>query len=86
MSTNPLTVQRVDSTSPLAGTLLLEDGEQLVRAVQNGDWISGGMAAFSGAMDTVAAVSDPLGTVFAMGFGWVIDHFSPLNTWLEDLT
>lgn len=86
MSANPLVAERVDSTTPFAGTLLLEDGEQLVAAVQNGDWVSGGMALFSGAMDTVAAVSDPMGTLFAMGLGWVIDHVSPLNEWLEDLT
>lgn len=39
MSANPLVVDRVDTTSPLAGTLLLEDGDQLVKAVQDGDWI-----------------------------------------------
>lgn len=86
MSADPLVVERTDTTSPLAGTLLLEDGEQLVHAVQNGDWVSGGLALFTGALDTVAAVSDPLGTLFAMGIGWVIDHVEPLNSWLEDLT
>ncbi|WP_309133731.1 glycohydrolase toxin TNT-related protein [Cellulomonas sp.] len=86
MTANPLVVERTDTTSPLAGTLLLEDGEQLVHAVQNGDWVSGGLALFTGALDTVAAVSDPLGTLFAMGIGWVIDHVEPLNSWLEDLT
>ncbi len=86
MSANPLVVAPVDTRSPLAGTFLLEDGESFVRAVENQDWISGGMALFAGAMDTIAAVSDPLGTLFAMGLGWVMEHISPLKDWLDDLT
>ncbi len=86
MTANPLVAAPVDTASPFSGTFLLEDGAQFVSAVESRDWVSGGMALFAGAMDTVAAVSDPLGTLFAMGLGWVLDHVEPLKGWLNNLT
>lgn len=86
VTTNPLVVGRTDTTTAFAGTFLLEDGEALARSLEDGDWIGGGLAVVGGAMDAAAAVSDPLGTAFAMGVGWVLDHVAPLTTWLEDLT
>ena len=73
-------------SSPFAGAFLLEDGETLAHAIQNGDWVEGGMAAFSGALDTAAAISDPLGSLIAAGLGWLIEHVEPLKGWFNDLT
>ena len=84
--TNPLVAQRKDTTTPLAGTFLLEDGEALVQAINDKDWVAGGLAVLGGAFDAAAAVSDPIGTLIAMGLGWVLDHVQPFNTWLEQLT
>ena len=84
--TNPLVAQREDSTTPLAGTFLLEDGEALVQAINDKDWVAGGLAVVGGAFDAAAAASDPIGTLIAMGLGWVLDHVQPFNTWLEQLT
>ncbi len=84
--TNPLVAERKDTTTPLAGTFLLEDGEALVQAINNKDWVAGGLAVVGGAFDAAAAASDPIGTLIAMGLGWVLDHVQPFTTWLEQLT
>ena len=84
--TNPLVAERKDTTTPLAGTFLLEDGEALVQAINDKDWVAGGLAVLGGAFDAAAAASDPIGTLIAMGLGWVLDHVQPFNTWLEQLT
>ena len=87
MSTpNPFVVAPVDTATPLSGTLLLEDGDQLASALASGDWVAGGMAAFSTVMDSLAMASDPLGQLFAMGFGWLLEHVQPLKGWLNQLT
>ncbi|QCQ18209.1 hypothetical protein EHF32_10920 [Microbacterium sp. RG1] len=44
------------------------------------------MAAFSVALDTAAAIIDPIGTLIANGLGWLLDHIEPLKGWLNDLT
>jgi YD repeat protein len=75
--TNPLVAERKDTTTPLAGTFLLEDGEALVQAINDKDWVAGGLAVVGGAFDAAAAASDPIGTLIAMGLGWVLDHVHP---------
>lgn len=84
--TNPLVVAPVDATSPLSGAGVLGDGEALVSAIGSGSWVSGGIAAFSFALDAAATVSDPIGSLIAAGLGWLIDHVDPLKTWFDDLT
>ena len=83
---NPLVAQRQDSTSPLAGTFLLEDGEQLVGAFNSGSWVSGGMAAFAAVGDAASFIADPIGSLIAMGAGWVLEHVHPLDQWLDEFT
>ncbi|WP_156138623.1 hypothetical protein [Microbacterium mangrovi] len=76
----------VDTATPLSGTGLLDDGAQLVHAIESGDWLAGGLSAFAVGVDTVAAVSDPLGSLIASGLGWLIDHLEPIKGWFDDLT
>ncbi|MDU6745842.1 MAG: hypothetical protein E6448_08270 [Actinomyces sp.] len=83
---NSLVAERQESTGQLAGTLLIEDGEALVKAFESKDWVSGGVALFSTALDIGAAVLDPLGTLIAMGLGWLIEHVHPLDEWLDAFT
>jgi len=75
-----------DTSTPFSGAFLIEDGQALADAVQSGNWLEGGVAAFSGAVDTAAAVIDPIGTLLANGLGWVLDHVDPLRGWLDDFT
>ncbi|KQO96816.1 hypothetical protein [Leifsonia sp. Leaf264] len=86
MAANALVAGPVDMSTPFSGTFLLEDGEALVQAIQSGDWVSGGLAAFSAIADTVAAAIDPLGSLIAAGLGWLMEHLEPLKGWLNDLT
>ncbi len=83
---NPLVASRVDMTTPLSGTFLLEDCETIASGIRNGDWVEGGMGAFAAVADGVAMAVDPLGSVLAMGFGWLIDHMWPIRDWFNDLT
>ena len=83
---NPLVAGPVDVSTPFTGAFLLEDGEALVAAIESGDWVAGGLAAFSAAVDTAAMVSDPLGSLIASGLGWVMEHVEPLRGWMNDLT
>ena len=83
---NPLVASRVDMTTPLSGTFLLEDCETISAGIRDGDWLEGGMGAFGAVADGVAMAVDPLGSVLAMGFGWLIDHMWPIKDWFSDLT
>jgi hypothetical protein len=86
VTANALVAAPVDTATPFSGAGLLDSGSQLAAAIESGDWVEGGMAAFSAAADTIATVSDPLGSLIAAGLGWLIDHFEPLKGWFNDLT
>jgi hypothetical protein len=64
---NPLVAARVDTETPFSGAELLDSGTQLGSAIESGSWVQGGMAAFATAADTIATVSDPLGSLIAAG-------------------
>lgn len=83
---NPLVAGPIDPTTPFSGAGLLEDGYDLVNAIESGDWVSGGLASFSALANTVATAMDPLGSLIAAGLGWLMDHLEPLKGWLNDLT
>jgi len=87
MSDNPL-IATANGSGPSAfgGAPLLQDGADIADAIRSGDWIEGGMAAFSTISDGIGAVTDPLGTLIAHGIGWALDHIEPLRGWLQDLT
>lgn len=87
MSDNPLvSTAGASQTTAFGGAYLLQDAADLSHALQSGDWVEGGVAAFSTVLDTVGAVIDPIGTLIANGLGWVIDHIEPLRGWLQDLS
>jgi hypothetical protein len=86
MSGNSLVAGPADLTTPFSGTFMLESGEALCAAISNGDWVAGGIAAFSLAMDGISMALDPIGSLIAMGLGWLMDHIEPLKGWLNDLT
>ena len=83
--TNPLVAQRQDTTSTLSGAGVFDDIEQLSTAIENKSWVSGVLAGVALGVDTIAYVSDPLGTLMAWGIGWVFDHIQPFKDWLLQL-
>lgn len=85
-SENLLVAEVTDNTSAVSGAYLLEDAADIARAIESGDWGAGALAAASGALDTAAAVIDPIGTLIANGLGWVLDHVEPLKSWFNDFT
>lgn len=78
---NALIAGAVDTATPFSGAGLLDSGAQLVSAIESGNWVVGGLAAFSTVADTVAAVIDPLGSLLAAGLevnlpeGYVMDRY-----------
>ena len=72
--TNPLVAHLQDTTSTLSGAGVFDDIEQLSTAIENKSWVSGVLAGVALGVDTIAYVSDPLGTLMAWGIGWVFDH------------
>ena len=83
--TNPLVAQRQDTTSTLSGAGVFDDIQQLSEAIDNKSWVSGALAGVALGVDTIAYVSDPLGTLMAWGIGWVFDHIQPFKDWLLQL-
>lgn len=83
--TNSLVAERQDTTSTLSGAGLLDDIEQLSSAITNKSWVSGALAGVAMGVDTIAYVSDPLGTLMAWGIGWVFDHIQPFKDWMLQL-
>lgn len=86
MSANPLVAPPVDTATATSGTFLVDDIVTLSQAIHDGNWIEAGLAGFATAMDGLSAAIDPLGSLIAMGVGWVLDHIDPLKSWLNDLT
>lgn len=86
MTANPLVAGPVDTSTAFGGAGLLDSVSQLSASLQSGDWLAAGLAGVGVALDTAAAVMDPLGSLIAAGLGWLMEHLEPLKGWLNDLT
>lgn len=85
MSGEDLVVAPEDRNS-LSGTGLLDSGVSLCTAIGDKDWLDAALSGVAVGFDVVATVSDPLGSLFAAGIGWIIDHLQPIKGWFDDLT
>ncbi|TVT39769.1 RHS repeat protein, partial [Amycolatopsis rhizosphaerae] len=83
--TNPLVAQTKDSTTAFSGVTILEDAQGLVSSIESGDWASAVMGAAGTAMDALAFVTDPFGSILAAGVGWLMEHVGPLKDMLDKL-
>ena len=83
---NELVAEVKDSETVWSGSRLIEDGFDLKEAFESKSWVAGGLGAAATALDTAAAVMDPLGEALSAGVGWIIEHLGSLNEWLNELT
>jgi hypothetical protein len=82
---NPLIAERLDSTRAFSGIFIAEDIDALIAGYTGGGWIDTAIGGFATSMDTLAAVTDPLGQLAAWGVGWLIEHVKPLSDALDEL-
>lgn len=83
---NELVAEVKDSETVWSGSRLIEDGFDLKEAFESKSWVAGGLGTVATALDTAAAVMDPLGEALSAGVGWIIEHLGSLNEWLNELT
>lgn len=84
MTINPI-VAPVGSRpgDPWAGIWLAEDVEAIHQGVSSGSWIDSTLGGVGAGLDTLAAVSDPLGTLMQYGLSWLMEHIRPLSEALD---
>ncbi|CAN7506794.1 hypothetical protein [Knoellia sp. LjRoot47] len=84
MSDNPLVVQPSDR-SWHSGAGLLDSGASYCEAIAGENWVDAALSGVAVGFDVYATVMDPLGSLFAAGIGWIIDHLDPIKTWFDEL-
>ncbi|EFW09661.1 hypothetical protein [Pauljensenia hongkongensis] len=82
-SLNPLVAGREESRSAVSGSGVVEDIWGLAHGLSEGSWLETGLSSVSLVADAVGVGVDPLGTLIAWGAGWLIDHFGPLKSWMD---
>jgi hypothetical protein len=68
------------------GAGVLDGMAQTVRSIQNGDWVSVGANALSAGIDMLAFVENPLKALGATAIGWIIEHLTVLDAFLDRTT
>lgn len=72
--------------SATSGAGLIDSGTSLYQAIESKNWVDAALSGVAVGFDAVATYSDPLGSLFAAGIGWIIDHLDPIKSWFDDLT
>src|SRR5881227_2887473 len=80
---NPLVAAPKDSTTGYTGISIVESSVGLAQGIKSGDWVEVGLSAVGGALDVLAMVIDPLGTLASYGVSWLIEHVRPLKEALD---
>lgn len=84
MTANPLVATPADApVNPWAGVWIAEDIQLIGEGVKNGSWIDGGLGVVGAALDGLALVSDPVGSLLQYGVAWIIEHVRPLTEALD---
>ncbi|RAX24320.1 MULTISPECIES: ADP-ribosyltransferase [unclassified Actinomyces] len=84
---NPLVAAQQESESSFwAGTGVGEDISDLSQAIGEGSWVQGSLAGVGLAGDVLFTVTNPIAAGVSIVVGWIIEHISPLDEMLEQLT
>ncbi|QYN20409.1 WXG100 family type VII secretion target [Amycolatopsis sp. DSM 110486] len=81
---NPKDTITADNTRT-NGAGIVNTIDVLQAAVHNNDKVTEGIAGAGLALDVLGLAIDPLGTVFAAGIGWLIEHVTPFRVPLDML-
>lgn len=84
MTGNPLVAAPVDlPKDPWAGVWIAEDIELIIQGVKHGSWVDGTLGVVGAALDGLALISDPVGSLLQYGVAWIIEHVRPLSEALD---
>ena len=84
MTANPLVATPADApVNPWAGVWIAEDIQLIGEGIKNGSWIDGSLGVVGAALDGLALVSDPVGSLLQYGVAWIIEHVRPLTEALD---
>jgi uncharacterized protein YukE len=86
---NPLLTKGPDGDMPgdawFQGIPAFEDGEALIKAIAERDFIGTIFGVQTAALDVLGATFDPIGTVASYIASWMLDHVTPLRMALDGL-
>jgi len=74
-----------NSVSWTDGVPVLDSALDSAVAFKNGDWVEGGLDAFSTGLDVMGAIMDPFGTLGSLVAGWFIEHLGPVQDLLDKI-
>ncbi|GIF43044.1 WXG100 family type VII secretion target [Actinoplanes xinjiangensis] len=83
MSDNPLVARVQSSTTWSTGLGLVEDARQVSDGIRNNSWVDATLGGVGGSLDALTVAVDPLGSLFAWGVGWLMEHVKPLKDALD---
>jgi hypothetical protein len=83
VSDNPLIVHAHSSTTWSTGLGLVEDARELSAGIQNNSWVDATLGGVGGSLGVLAVAVNPLGSLFAWGVGWLMEHVKPLKDALD---
>jgi hypothetical protein len=81
--TLPLVATAQDSTTWHTGLGLAGDAADIVAGIRDGSWVDPALGGIGATLDTLSLAIDPMGTLFAWGVGWLMEHVKPLEDGLD---
>lgn len=82
---NPLVAEAQSSTAWYSGAGILDTIFTTVDYAGKEDWVGTGLGVAAAGVDALAILADPFGALLSAGFGWVMEHVSPLKEMLDTL-